>query len=300
MVKINTLLRLRKAAKALSWGGRILIAQRLLRRAFVGATGLVHIDDFDGSLSIELRLSEHMQSRIFWLDYYNIDIVSVLNSTIRPGMVIIDVGANIGELTMVCANRTGPTGKVIAFEPVECIAAALEANISKNKLSWVQIVRAGVSDFCGWSNIYESFQQSYLADENYGLASLYGKDNDCSVLQTVELVTLDSFLDAHPQDRVDLIKIDIEGAELPCLLGSERTLRRYRPTLIIEVQADSSGAAGYKQSDILDYLCRFNYSIYKIGRRGRLRPMVREILSDFQNVLCVPNHNDTIQGLKKG
>ncbi|HIG47912.1 MAG TPA: phosphoglycerate mutase (2,3-diphosphoglycerate-independent), partial [candidate division Zixibacteria bacterium] len=65
------------------------------------------VPDFDGTYLVRLRLSEHMQRRIFWMGYYSTDIVALLKMTLRPGMVVVDVGANIGEIAMVAARCVG-------------------------------------------------------------------------------------------------------------------------------------------------------------------------------------------------
>ena len=288
MTSLKTILTLRRLAKKLSFGGRLLLAQRLLRRHFIGAEGVAHIDDFDGDLSIDLRLSEHMQSRMFWVDYYNRDIVALFDKLLQPGMVIVDAGANIGEITLVAAKRIGATGRVIAFEPIDAIAQILEENIRSNAIETVTVVRSGLSETCGSAQIFASYGQSYTGKENHGLGSLYGGVNDGPAIQAIRLTTLDAYFQEHPIHRLDLIKIDIEGAELPCLRGAQRTIERYRPLLIIEIQAQSAAAAGYRQTDILEYLARFGYTFHKIGRNGRLRAVNARSLSDYQNVLCVP------------
>ena len=287
MKSIDTILTLRRVAKKLSFGGRVLIAQRILRRLFVGKTGIAHIDDFDGDLSIDLRLSEHMQSRIFWVEYYSSDIVTLLNRILRPGMVIIDIGVNIGEITLVAAKRTGPTGQVIAFEPVEKIAQVLEENVRRNELDWVKVIRAGVSASEGRADIYFSCGQGDSDDEHHGLSRIYPSSSKTLALQSIRLTTLDRFISATPVDHLDLIKIDIEGAELPCLQGAKHTIVRYKPMLIVEIQAVTASVAGYAQTDILNYLAQFGYSFFKIERSGRLIELNSETLSDFQNVLCV-------------
>lgn len=288
MANIEIFLTLRRVAKRLSFGGRLLLAQRLLRRYFIDAEGVAPVDDFDGDLSIDLRLSEHMQSRMFWVDYYNRDIVALFDKQLQPGMVVVDVGANIGEITLVAAKRIGVTGRVIAFEPIDTIAQVLEENIRRNALDNVTVVRAGLSDTCGSAPIFASCGQSYTGKEHHGLGSLYGGVNDGPAIQAIRLTTLDAYFQEHPIHRLDLIKIDIEGAELPCLRGAQRTIERYRPLLIIEIQAQSATAAGYRQTDILDYLAQFGYAFHEIGRNGRLRAVNARSLSDYQNVLCVP------------
>jgi len=281
----------RKAAKYLSMGGRLLLAQRVLRRCFRHARGVASVNDFDGDMKIDLDLSEHMQRRIFWMDYYNREIVALLKSVLSSGMVMVDVGANIGEVTLVAAKIVGHTGQVIAFEPMEEIAASLERNVRCNHLKQVVIARLGLADTISTASIYESCGQGEAGEENRGLGSLYGGSSTNLPAQIIQLTTLDAYFRDHPVRRLDVIKIDIEGAELPCLKGAAHTLRKFQPALIIEIQEQTSTMAGYRPEEILDYLEPFGYTFQAIGKNGRLTPIGRATLSSYQNVLCTPVAN---------
>lgn len=282
---------LRKAGNTASIGGRFRVPQSILRRIFRHAHGIIRVDDFDGDLSIDLCLSEHMQRRMFWMGYYSSGIVALLHRTVQEGMVVIDVGANIGEISMVAANRVGGAGKVVAFEPVASVADQLEKNVKQNHLNQVVVVRSGLSNEIR-SNVpvYTSCGQDDSLDENHGLSSLYGATTNQAPLQRIAVTTLDAWCKDHPPARIDLIKIDVEGSELPCLQGAEQTLRRFRPTLIVEVQDQSSTAAGYHAADILDFLANLGYRFQTIGPSGRLAPVQADTLGAYQNVLCT--HED--------
>ena len=282
----------RKLGNALSVGGRITLPQILLRRCFRFARGKVRIPDFDGNLSIDLTLSEHMERRIFWMGYYNREIVALLDLLLREGMVVVDVGANIGEISMVSANRVGVSGRVFAFEPIDDIADEFQANITRNQLPQVTLVRCGVSDVIE-SNvpIYASCGQRDQDDEHRGLGSLFGEDAEVVPIQHISVTTLDAYFDDHSADRVDLIKIDIEGAELHCLKGGARVLEKFKPMLIIEVQEQSAGAAKYRAVEILDFLMGFGYTFHRIGSGGRLTPIDASGLRAYQNILCMPVEN---------
>jgi FkbM family methyltransferase len=285
-MKERVLLTARRTGNNLSLGGRVPLVQALLRRACRYVGGKVRINDFDGDLAIELLLSEHMQRRIFWMGFYNRDIVALLDRLVRPGMTFIDVGANIGEITLVAAKRVGAGGRVIAFEPVDLVAERLQAHVTWNGLAQVAVVRAGLADSRGTAPIFASTGHKSDGEENWGLNSLFGSDADQIPLQMVQLTTLDGYFDEHKLDQVDILKIDIEGSELPCLKGARDTLRKFKPHLIIEIQNDSADAAGYSPADILDYLAGLGYRFECIGRLGTLSTLDRRNLSNYQNVLC--------------
>lgn len=285
-MKEQTLKILRKIGNRQAASGHTHVLQSLLRRSFRCAKGVIEVDDFDGDLKIDLSLSEHMQRRIFWMGYYSREIVALLDRIIERNMTVIDVGANIGEIALVAAKRAGPAGRVIAFEPIKALADKLQSHIDRNGLTQADVVRAGLSDRQGTALIYASWQGEQSNDEHHGLGSLYTAHSENQALQTIELTTLDDWLRTRPELCVDIIKIDVEGSELPCLKGARRTLEDFGPMLIIEIQKDSAAAAGYRQEDILDYLSAFGYSFQRIGSGGDLAPLAKFNLDDYQNVFC--------------
>lgn len=138
----------------------------------------------------------------------------VLTSLIRPGMGVADVGANVGLLTLSCAVATGPSGHVYAFEPELGPRAQLEKTLKLNGLSWVKVygLAAGskteqamfhISPVIGHSSLYELPQED-------------GAGRDI----TVEVTRLDDII--GPEQRLDVVKIDVEGAELDVLAGMQR------------------------------------------------------------------------------
>lgn len=283
--KNSWLLILRKLGLASSLGGRLTALQAVFRRIFRRSTRTLLVRDFDGDFEMALRLSEHMQRRIFWMGYYNRDIVSYLDQALKPGMAVLDIGANIGEISLVAARRVGPKGRVISFEPIDAIADVLERNVVRNKLNNVSVARLALSDAVGVFPVYHHVEDP--SDDNGGLGTLFGATGE-DVIQHVSATTLDEFVKSVDLPGIDLIKIDIEGAELPCLRGGEQTISRFRPIIIVEVQEKSASAAGYKQIDILSFLAGFGYTFHNIGRRGRLSSLNKDMLLEYQNVACLP------------
>lgn len=289
ILKSQTMLALRRMGNVLSFGGRFRIPQSLLWYCLRRIHVTVPISDFDSDLAISLRLSEHMQRRIFWMGYYNLQIIPFMKRALRPGMTFIDIGANIGEISLVAAKCVGNTGRVIAFEPIEAIADELQSNAERNHLKKISLVRMGLSDHTDDSvPIYASCGQGAPGDEHNGLGSLFGGATGTTPLQNIAITTLDSWLEAHPLDRIDMIKIDIEGAELPCLRGAQQTLRKLSPMLIVEVQDTTANTAGYRARDILEFLSGLGYTLHRFERNGMFPTVDTEDLRVNQNILCVP------------
>ncbi|MTI75004.1 MAG: FkbM family methyltransferase [Stenotrophomonas sp.] len=282
------LLLFRKLGFLLSSATRTKAPKSILRRVFRHLRGTVTVTNFDGDLTVDLQLAEHMQRRIFWMGYYNENIAHLLNTLLKPGMTVLDVGANIGEISLLSAKRVGDQGKVYAFEPVTAIAQQLARHVQMNQFKQIDVEYFALGDAIEDNRIIYTSCGQESSDENNGLGSLYGGEG-ATPLQRIQMTTLDAWLQARPSiQRVDLIKIDIEGAELACLRGAKECLQRFKPSIIVEIQDFSAARAGYSPTDILDLLSNLGYTFHQIGPNGSLRSLTPANLRDFQNVLCTP------------
>lgn len=146
-----------------------------------------------------------------------------LRRLVRPGMVAADVGANIGLLTLVMARAAGPAGKVIAFEPEATPRANLEKMRHLNGLSWVEVRDQAVGEKAG--------RLTFHVSDIIGHSSLYAlpEAEEARVIE-VEVVALD---DVAPGGRMDVVKIDVEGAELDVLAGMGGLIRANRDLAIV-------------------------------------------------------------------
>ena len=259
-----------------------------IRRRYARKSRLVTVTDFDGNLMLRLALEERMQSQIFWYGYCNRDICAVLRRLLKPGMTVVDAGANIGEVTLVAAKAVGPQGQVFSFEPIQRIADHLEQHIQLNRLEQVRLVRCALADKADRKPIFKAAARFYDGSIHDGLGTLYSTAERSVASEEVSLNTLDAFVREADVKRIDLVKIDVEGAELAVLRGAVAALARFKPYLIIEVQEDTARAAGYRAADILNFLRPMGYAFDVIGRNGRLRQVDESSLGRFQNVLCSP------------
>lgn len=141
-----------------------------------------------------------------------------LAARLCPGDVFYDVGANIGFHTVIAARLVGNAGTVVAFEPLPENAAQLRRNVELNSFANVEVVEAALSDGTGFANLSGSGHRTRRT-----LTKLGGVE--------VRTFRLDDWEGPPP----DLLKIDVEGAELVVLEGALETIRRHRPDMLIEV-----------------------------------------------------------------
>jgi FkbM family methyltransferase len=156
------------------------------------------------------------------------------------GGVAIDVGANLGEWAVPLAQAVGPHGKVFCSEPNPTIAAALAQTLRINNLGHAEVWPVAISD---------SNDQGYLAIDSADT----GRSHLAASGVAVPLRSLDSIAAETGFDRVDLLKIDVEGHEAAVLAGGSEMLRRFRPALIFESGHETEdGRAAI--ADLLDEL----------------------------------------------
>jgi FkbM family methyltransferase len=147
---------------------------------------------------------------------------------LQPGMVVVDVGANWGYFSLVTAHLVGTSGRVLALEPHPRLVSMLAANIATNGLSQVRALRLAAAAGAG-SRAFVGFDER---GGNWGVSRAAREteqtDFECPTR------ALDDLLDEHSVGTVDLVKIDVEGAEADVIAGMSRGLRerRYRSVLL--------------------------------------------------------------------
>ena len=181
------------------------------------------------------------------MDRYEKETTRLFRRLIRPGMVIIDVGAHVGYYTLIAAKQAGPTGKVYAFEPEPENHALLLKNIELNGYENVVAVKSAVSNHAGSTTLY-------LTGLDNGRHSVYQHDLPARGSVEVPTTTIDDFLEAQGWPEVNLVKVDVEGAELEVLAGMDRLLRESEGIrLILEFNPFLLQSAGV---DALEFLKR--------------------------------------------
>jgi FkbM family methyltransferase len=207
-----------------------------------------------------------------------------LDRFLKPGMTFVDAGANDGIYSLFAARRVGRSGTTWAFEPSKRELDRLSENLELNDGN-VRVFPIALAEKTGYASLtiadYEHEGQNTLGDFAYDLVT---KARD----EIVELTTLDAVTRSNPLKRLDVLKLDVEGAELRALLGAVGTLREHRPLLLFEVSEPSLMHQGTSRLDLLDAVRAQDYTVYAFDRStGFPIPAVEGSYSD--NMLAVPN-----------
>lgn len=215
---------------------------------------------------MRVRVSDWLGRHVYVRGEYEPDTAQVFKALLSPGDCFVDVGANAGYFTLLASKRVGAKGKVLAFEPVPVTRKELLTNLGLNYTTNVTVFEQALSNAAG----HTSFS---VGPENHrGTSSLRALNNGSETL-TVETARLDDLL---PKDqRVSLIKIDVEGAEQLALEGMTACLQRDHPDLVIEVTDEYLKPMGHSAASLCGLLGSLGYRMYAIEQNA-LTPITIE------------------------
>jgi FkbM family methyltransferase len=156
-----------------------------------------------------------------------------LRRHVSPGSTVYDVGANIGFFTLVAARLAGPSGAVEAFEPLPDAVAGLQRHVAMNDARTVTVHEAAVGAHSGRAQLMavQEGSWSHLAQR--------GRHPDTQDVLEVAIVTIDDLV-AAGRRAPDVVKIDVEGAEIDVLEGMAKTIRAHSPVIICELHGSNA------------------------------------------------------------
>jgi FkbM family methyltransferase len=238
---------------------------------------------FDEDLTIEVCLKDELAINYALAREFEPDISDFFRRAVRPGMVVFDVGANIGHFTLLAAKRVGPGGQVHAFEPASAEFAKLRRNILLNGFENVVANPLAICDHNGDVALQ-------TCDGGLGLYNTMGRPFRSSEFTSsiVPCTTLDDYAQSRGITRVDLIKIDIEGAEPAALAGASALLSTPdAPMLVCEFSDPAAAGMGHSTRELRHLLEGLGYGFfrYDIAAGGLAEEPPREWY-DYANLVC--------------
>jgi FkbM family methyltransferase len=223
---------------------------------------------FDEDLLISVRPEEVVDRGLFLYGIYERAASAVFTAIVQAGMTVVDAGAHIGQYTLLAAKRVGAAGTVLAFEPNPEALNRLKKNIDANNFSdRVTIHPIALGDAPGMLSLHASDDP-----HNLGGASLMGQSRPTATID-VRVVRLDGVA-ADGLERLDVIKVDVEGFESRVLAGAEQLVSKHLPVVQFEVNGLTQGPSGWT-APIFESLRHYGYELYgpveRTSRRWGLR-----------------------------
>ncbi len=206
---------------------------------------------------------------------------------VKPGMTVLDIGAHRGYYTLLFSKKVGRGGRVLSFEPSPRERKRLKLHRNINLCRNVEIKDCALGEKEGTANLY------LVYGEDTGCNSLRPPDTDLPTSPTPVLVRrLDDVLSHAGAEKVDFIKLDVEGGELEVLKGAPRLLQSAsRPVILCEVLEKRTRPWGYPGRFIIDYLAEMGFVWFEINDRGRIIPMEPSSPEFHGNFVAVPKES---------
>lgn len=209
---------------------------------------------------------------------YDPSTLAVIDKFVRSGDCCLDVGANVGAITLALAKRVAPGGKVFAFEPGPVQYQRLQGNLKLNPAlrDVVELLNMGLSDRAGSLRWIEDSQ-------NPGNAGCLGVSSG----EPVPGTTIDTFFHIHPPRSLRFVKIDVEGMEYEVIKGGLETWRTYQPVLYYETQKGFEALRGMPLFSRIETMLRnIGYGLYRLDADGMVRKTGGAELAD--NTIALP------------
>jgi FkbM family methyltransferase len=217
---------------------------------------------------------------------YEPELRDIMRAVLPNAGVAIDVGANVGWHTLLMARQVGPQGRVIAIEPNPSTCEQLRQNVRLNKLRQVEIGPYAVADSERMVDFYG------LSADDPGSASSHIVSDSTARTSRVNCRTLDAIASEHQLERIDLLKIDVEGFEWPVLQGGERTIANFRPYILFEFDSAYAGRGGGTPRQFEDFFRQHGYSLFSVGRNWAKRVEI-STWPDCANIFAAPSDSVT-------
>jgi FkbM family methyltransferase len=227
-----------------------------------------------------INLSLDISDFVDWYVYFGLkdDALECLLRQVQPSDIVIDIGANIGYVSLRC-SQIATEGRVFSFEPSAHNFAKATSNLALNpSISNLTINRIALGNLPGEVSLKSG------STHNRGMSRVVTSAD--SLAEKVEVKKLDDWFRENKLNRVDLIKLDVEGFELEVLKGGCWVINTFRPKLLIEVDDQYLRRFDGTAPQIFHWLKGFDYRIFTIGGREILD--AEELATRHMDILALP------------
>lgn len=222
---------------------------------------------FENQFQIFLNdITEPMQAYLYVFGTYSDGATRFMERVVKQGDTVIDVGANIGCISLKLSKAVGQTGKVIAIEPDKSNFRMMQKNLGLNNIKNVLLLLYAAS-------YEEKTLRFYLANKgSIGMHSgLYNNKVHSSSFVEVPATTIDNITNAINIVRVKLVKIDVEGVEIDVIKGMHQLILRDHPIIVVEICAEFLNLYGMTVKQFKEYMLnQYGYVSFKLTKKGEL------------------------------
>lgn len=243
-------------------------------------------------IQMRLDITEFLQAHLYLFGSYELPTVRFIRSVLRSGDTALDIGAQIGYLSLAMATSPVKQLRIVSFEPESHNIERLRTNVALNPGVNVTIVEKAASNVNGMLRLYLSH------DHNSGTHSTIANGiNVSSDFVEIPSVTLDTYASENDIPNLRLMKIDVEGGELEVIKGASRVLRELRPIIVMEMSDALQAARGFTTPEFKKMLAADGYRSFTINDSGTLKPSDVNATHAMENVVFL--HESQIDEMDK-
>jgi FkbM family methyltransferase len=175
---------------------------------------------------------------------------------VKEGDTVLDIGGNIGQTALLLAKKVGDRGTVISFEPFPDTIGRFERNLQLNpNVQNVELEKFGLGSKKGSIQMCQD-----SANNSAGNRVINSAEELTSGVTEIKVELLDNYISTAQLEKVDLIKIDVEGYEMSVLHGATKTLRQYKPKLFVEVSDPALRKQGSSSEELVEFIQNLGYT----------------------------------------
>jgi FkbM family methyltransferase len=275
----------RALLELLPFAAKVALAKRLFPNLgrYLPPGREVAVDDYLGEFRAVVDTTYPVEIGML-IDKYEPDTLRVIDALVVEGDVCLDIGANVGAVTMAMARRVGARGKVYAFEPGPAPYARLVRNIALNPSIRESVVALQLGVSSGPGTLYWN-PDEHDNPANATLLAAAGTPTN--------VVSIDAFAAENGLRRVDFVKIDVEGMEYEVLRGGRATWLAHQPVFYLETERRFEVIRGFPALERIETLLgEMGYRLYRIDKRGRLEAVTAATMA--ASTLAAPAIHHTV------
>lgn len=229
-------------------------------------------------------------SFVVYANFPEYEEMKFIQDIVTDGDVVLDVGANIGSISILAASK-GEKVSVFAFEPTEKLLPLIRENIGVNQFEKrIMVFQTAVSDKNG--NV------SFVLKKESEVNHIDTNNSKNSV--SINSITLDSFAKQNRINKIDLLKVDVEGAEMLVFRGSKRLLQNNQVRIILFEVNKNSLQFGYSAQQLVEFFRQNNYFVFFFCKHDRLELVPNKfIFKDTSNLVAVSKDAHSIRKIMK-
>jgi FkbM family methyltransferase len=238
-------------------------------------------------LTWDLNPHDYVCQDVFWTGAKDEFDLAFISRNVKQGARIIDIGANFGWYSLLLAQHLHQECHIDAFEPHPVTSAWLRQHLDMNRVTCVALHTVALGE-------REASLAIHDVKDNSGGAYLDAAADDPGVA-SVRVITLDQFAEDAGLDRIDFIKLDVEGFERAVLAGGAQTLARFKPPLMVEVCPANLARQGCTAADLLVQLRQLGYVDFRICSWRGVEEFTPATLTDgwsYWNLFCFGKDTD--------